>query len=223
MKTPILLSWSSGKDSAWTLYTLQQSDEYEVVGLVTTVNQQFQRVAMHAVRLDLLQAQAQAAGLPLEIIELPWPCSNKDYESRMQAFIETVRQRGIRHMAFGDLFLEEVRAYREKQLTGTGILPLFPIWGESTHALSGQMVAAGLRAVLTCVDPRQLDAGFAGRVYDQTLLDALPETVDPCGEKGEFHSFAYAGPMFKYPIPVKAGDVLERDGFVFADLLLDPA
>lgn len=218
MKKPVLLSWSSGKDSAWTLYTLQQSEEFEVVGLVTTVNQTFERVAMHAVRLELLRAQADAAGLPLDIIELPWPCSNEEYEARMTAFVETVKARRIEYMAFGDLFLEDVRDYRIKQLTGTGIEPVFPIWGESTDLLAARMVDAGLRAVLTCVDPKVLPAAFAGQTFDHALLDALPEGVDPCGERGEFHSFACCGPMFRHAIDVEVGEVVERDGFIFADL-----
>lgn len=220
MKKPILLSWSSGKDSAWALYMLQQSEEFEVVGLVTTVNQEFQRVAMHAVRLELLRVQANAVNLPLDIIELPWPCSNEEYESRMTAFIETVQARGIQHMAFGDLFLEDVRDYRIKQLAGTGIEPVFPIWGKPTGQLSQTMVEAGLRAVLTCVDPKVLPVSFAGRIFDQALLDDLPDGIDPCGEKGEFHSFAISGPMFTSNIDVIAGEIVERDGFIFADLKL---
>ncbi len=219
MKTPILLSWSSGKDSAWTLYQLQQSEIYEVAGLVTTVNQAFERVAMHAVRIALLRAQADAAGLPLHIIELPWPCSNEEYEQRMAAFIAKVREMGIGHMAFGDLFLEDVRQYREQQLAGTGITPVFPLWGQPTSELAQSMVAAGLQAVLTCVDPGQLAQEFVGRDFDAGLLDDLPAAVDPCGENGEFHSFVFAGPMFQHAIPLRKGQVVERDGFVFADLL----
>lgn len=219
MKIPILLSWSSGKDSAWTLYQLQQSEVYEVVGLVTTVNETFGRVAMHAVRLALLNRQAEAACLPLHVIDLPWPCSNEEYERRMVAFIQKVKAMGVAHMAFGDLFLEDVRDYRIRQLEGTGITPVFPIWGLPTEALSRQMVQAGLKAVLTCVDPRVLSPDFAGRTFDAELLEDLPADIDPCGEKGEFHSFAYAGPMFTAPLRIKAGEVVERDGFVFADLL----
>lgn len=219
MKKPILLSWSSGKDSAWALYQLQQSTDYVVVGLVTTINQEFERVAMHAVRLQLLHMQAEAAGLPLHTIRLPWPCSNEAYEVRMSAFIGKVKSMGIEHMAFGDLFLEDVRAYREKQLADTGITPVFPIWGIPTDTLAQKMVAAGLKAVLTCVDPTQLAPGFAGRVYDARLLAELPATVDACGERGEFHSFAFAGPMFNHSIDIQVGETVERDGFVFADLL----
>ena len=186
---------------------------------MTTVNQAFERVAMHAVRVALLKQQAEAAGLPLHIIELPWPCSNEEYESRMAAFIEEVKVMGVSHMAFGDLFLEDVRDYRIQQLDGTGITPVFPIWGIPTDRLALEMVDAGLRAVLTCVDPKVLSPGFAGREFNQALLDDLPADIDRCGEKGEFHSFAFAGPMFKKEIKVTAGEVVERDGFVFADLL----
>lgn len=220
MPKPILLSWSSGKDSAWTLYQLQQSPDYEVVGLVTTINRQFQRVAMHAVRMELLQAQAVAAGLPLRIIELPWPCSNADYEAIMGGFVREAVADGVECMAFGDLFLEDIRAYREKQLAGTGLQPVFPIWGMPTKQLARDMVNAGLRATVTCVDPQQAPAALAGQVFDADFLDALPEGVDPCGENGEFHSFAWAGPMFIRPLEVRTGEVVERDGFVFADLSL---
>ncbi|MDX1496881.1 MAG: hypothetical protein R3352_04945 [Salinisphaeraceae bacterium] len=219
MPKPTLLSWSSGKDSAWALYQLQQSDEYDLRGLVTTVNQQYQRVAMHAVRLELLQRQADAAGLPLTVLELPWPCSNADYEAIMSGFVKQAVAQGIECMAFGDLFLEDVRDYRLKNLQGTGLEAVFPIWGIPTDRLAGEMVDAGLRATITCVDPKQAPAELAGQVFDQAFLDQLPPGVDPCGENGEFHSYAWAGPMFDAPIAVKTGEVVERDGFVFADLL----
>lgn len=215
------LSWSSGKDSAWTLYMLRVRGDVEVVGLLTTLNREAARVAMHAVREELLDAQAEAAGLPLVKVFLPHPCSNEVYEEAMRGAIAQARDAGITHMAFGDLFLEDVRRYRERMLTGTGIEPLFPLWGEPTGQLAERMVAAGLRAHVTCVDPAQLSAAFAGRTFDEWLLKDLPEQVDPCGERGEFHTFAHAGPMFDQPIPIVPGEVVTRDGFVFADILPD--
>ncbi len=217
-KPRLLLSWSSGKDSAWTLHRLRLHDAFDIVGLVTTVNEAFDRVAMHGVRAELLAAQAAAAGVPLWRVDLPWPCPNAEYEARMRALIERARAAGITHMAFGDLFLEDIRAYRERQLADTGITPLFPLWGADTAQLAREMLAGGLRATLTCVDPKQLPAHFAGRAFDDTLLAELPPGIDPCGERGEFHSFCHAGPMFRHPIPVILGEVVERDGFVFADL-----
>ncbi len=217
-KPRLLLSWSSGKDSAWTLHRLRQSDAYEIVGLVTTLNEAFDRVAMHGVRAELLAAQATAAGLPLWRVDLPWPCANEEYETRMRALIDRARAAQVTHMAFGDLFLEEVRAYRLKMLAGTGITPVFPLWGLDTTQLARDMLAGGLRATLTCVDPKQLEARFAGRDFDAALLAELPPGVDPCGERGEFHSFCHAGPMFAQPVGIATGEVVERDGFVFADL-----
>ncbi len=216
----ILLSWSSGKDSAWALHVLQRSGEYEVAGLLTTFNQAANRVAMHAVRRELVEAQAEAAGIPLWPVELPWPCANADYESAMRAACSRAVAAGIEGVAFGDLFLEDVRAYREKQMQDTGLQPLFPIWGLPTGELAREMIAAGLRAKLTCIDPKALDAAYAGREFDQQLLADFPAAVDPCGERGEFHSFAYAGPMFAHELEVALGEIVTRDGFVFADLLL---
>lgn len=220
MKT--LLSWSSGKDSAWALHVLRSSEGIEVAGLFTTVNEQFDRVAMHAVRRDLLAAQARAAGLPLYVVPIPNPCPNAVYEERMRAFIGEARGRGIEAMAFGDLFLEDIRRYRERNLEGTGIRPLFPIWQRDTRALAAEMIAAGLRARVACLDPRRLPAACAGREFDEAFLADLPDSVDPCGENGEFHTFAYAGPMFGPPVPVCCEGTVERDGFVFADLVLAP-
>lgn len=217
--TRALVSWSSGKDSAWTLHRLRQDTRYEVAGLFCTVNRAFGRVAMHGVRITLLRAQAARLGLPLEVIELPFPCSNAAYERIMGAFVEKARGQGIGAFAFGDLFLEDVRAYRERQLEGSGIAPVFPLWGEPTGALAQEMIAAGLRAVLTCVDPRQAPAALAGRAFDAALLAELPEGVDPCGERGEFHSFVWDGPMFSAPVSVEPGEVVERDGFLYADLV----
>lgn len=214
-----LLAWSSGKDSAWSLHVLRAAGEVEVVGLLTTVNQAFERVAMHAVRVELLRRQAEAAGLPLWIVNIPWPCSNAQYEAAMDEALGRARREGIEAVAFGDLFLEDIRRYREERMRGTGLQPLFPIWGIPTDVLARRMVDAGLRARLTCVDPRQLAPAFAGRDFDETLLGDLPPSVDPCGERGEFHTFAYAGPMFAHPVAIETGEVVERDGFVFADLL----
>ncbi len=218
-KPKLLLSWSSGKDSAWTLHVLRQQDQYEIVGLVTTVNENFARVAMHGVREELLAAQAAAADAPLWCVPLPHPCPNAEYEQRMRVLIERAVAAGVTHMAFGNLFLEDIRAYRIKQLAGTGIAPVFPIWGLDTKRLARQMVRAGLRAKLSCVDPKRLAREFAGRAFDETLIEQLPPEVDPCGENGEFHSFCHAGPMFAEPVAVQVGEVVERDGFVFADLL----
>jgi uncharacterized protein (TIGR00290 family) len=219
----VLLSWSSGKDGAWALYVLRQQADLEVVGLLTTFNEAADRVAMHAVRRELVEAQAAAAGLPLWPVWLPWPCSNEVYEARMREAIARALDERITHMAFGDLFLQDVRAYRERQLAGTGIEPLFPLWGtpQDTPRLARQMLAAGLEAVLTCVDPKQLDPRFIGGCFDANLLAELPPTVDPCGEKGEFHTFCSAGPMFSRSIPVKCGESSLRDGFWFVDLLTD--
>jgi uncharacterized protein (TIGR00290 family) len=216
----ILVSWSTGKDSAWMLHVLNQQHPGAVAGLLTTTNEAFDRVAMHAVRRELLQAQADAAGLPLHVIPLPWPCPNDQYETIMRQAVAGFVGGGFTHVAFGDLFLEDVRQYRESRLAGSGLAPLFPLWKtKSTAALAGEMIAGGLRARLTCIDPRKLDRAFAGRLFEQSLLDDLPAGIDPCGENGEFHSFAFAGPMFKRPIHTRLGDIVERDGFVFADVL----
>ncbi|HEX7513883.1 MAG TPA: ATP-binding protein [Candidatus Methylomirabilis sp.] len=215
-----LLAWSSGKDSAWALHALRRAD-VPVVGLLTTINQAFDRVAMHAVRRSLLDAQARSIGIPLWPVPLPWPCSNEDYERIMADVCRQAKAEGIECVAFGDLFLPEVRAYRERQLAGTDLTPLFPLWELPTGALAREMLAGGLQARITCVDPKVLPPTFAGREFDQALLADLPAGVDPCGEKGEFHTFAYGGPMFREPIPISSGEVVERDGFVFADLLLN--
>jgi uncharacterized protein (TIGR00290 family) len=217
----ILVSWSTGKDSAWMLHTLNQEYPGAAAGLLTTTNQAFDRVAMHAVRRELVEAQADAAGLPLHVVPLPWPCSNAQYEAIMTAAVEGFVAAGFTHVAFGDLFLEDVRRYREERLAGTGLEPLFPIWKtKPTRDLAHDMIEAGLKARLTCVDPRKLDRRFAGQDFGRALLAELPQEVDPCGENGEFHSFAYAGPMFKKAIMLEAGDIVDRDGFVFADLKL---
>jgi uncharacterized protein (TIGR00290 family) len=215
----ILLSWSSGKDSAWTLHVLRQQSEYEIAGLLTTFNQEADRVAMHGVRRSLVEQQAAAAGLPLWSIPLPWPCSNEQYEGLMTKACAKAVAEGMEAIAFGDLFLEDVRAYRAKQMAGTGLEPLFPVWGEPTDRLAHEMVASGLKAILTCVDTSKLEADFAGRRFDADLLAELPTGIDPCGENGEFHSFVYAGPMFNSAIDVIAGETVVRDKFAFADLI----
>ncbi len=214
----VLVSWSSGKDSAWMLHVLKRIPSIEVGGLLTTMNEQFDRVAMHAVRRTLLEAQADAAGVPLRTVPLPWPCTNDEYEARMRAAGSEAVADGFTHVAFGDLFLEDVRRYREERLAGTGLAPLFPIWGIPTGELAAQMVDNGLRSVLTCVNPKHLDRSFAGRQFDRALLNDLPAGVDKCGERGEFHSFAWDGPMFAHPVSIEVGEVVDRDGFVFADL-----
>jgi uncharacterized protein (TIGR00290 family) len=215
----IALSWSSGKDSAWSLHLLRRDPEIEIVSLITTINEAFDRVAMHSVRRQLLERQAEAAGLPLWVIPLPWPCTNDEYESRMRRVCARAVGEDIQAIAFGDLFLADIRAYRERQLEGTGLDPMFPVWQIPTAELARDMIAAGLRAKITCIDPNRLSPDFAGRDFDAQFLADLPRDVDPCGENGEFHSFVYQGPMFHHPIPVRAGDVVERDGFVFADLM----
>ena len=215
-----LVSWSSGKDSAWMIHVLRQQPDIELAGVLTTVNEVYQRVAMHAVRVELLQAQADALGLPLWQIPIPSPCPNEVYERVMAAAVARAVGEGFTHMAFGDLFLDDIRRYREDKLAGTGLTPIFPLFGADTPKLAREMVAAGLKARLTCVNPKVLDRTFAGRDFDTSLLDELPAGVDPCGERGEFHSFAYAGPMFSKPIAIKSGEVVERDGFVFADVQL---
>jgi uncharacterized protein (TIGR00290 family) len=215
----VLLSWSSGKDSAWTLGRLLQDPELQVAGLLTTINESADRVAMHAVRRSLLEAQAEAVGLPLWTIPLPAPCSNSEYERTMDGVCRRAVNEGIEAIAFGDLFLTDVRQYRERQLEGTGLEPLFPVWGIPTAALASEMIAAGLRAKITCVDPRKLGREFAGREFDASFLADLPADADPCGENGEFHSFVYSAPAFRAPLAVRLGEVVERDGFVFADVL----
>jgi uncharacterized protein (TIGR00290 family) len=213
------LAWSSGKDSAWSLHIARSRGDLNIVGLLTTVNRTHSRVAMHAVRESLLESQAIAAGLPLISVPIPSPCSNQEYESAMAAAMDRAKSGGVTHMIFGDLFLEDVRRYREENLAKCGMTPIFPLWGIPTPQLASEMLAGGLRSFLTCIDPRKLDKSFAGREWSSSLLADLPATVDPCGENGEFHTFACAGPMFRAPIPVRSGEIVERDGFVFADLL----
>jgi uncharacterized protein (TIGR00290 family) len=215
----VLLSWSSGKDCAWALHLLQQQAGIEIVGLLTTLNTEFDRVAMHGTRRAILEAQAAAAQLPLWIIPLPWPCSNEIYEERMAEACTRAIRENIDAIAFGDLFLRDVRAYRETQLKPTGLEPLFPLWEIPTDTLARDMIAGGLRAKIVCVDSRQLDPEFAGRDFDTSLLNELPASVDPCGERGEFHSCAYEGPMFTHSIALESGTIVNRDGFIYADFL----
>ncbi len=219
IKKRVLLSWSSGKDSAWALHRLRQREDVELVALLTTFNNAMDRVAMHAVRRTLVRTQAERAGLPLWEVELPWPCSNEQYEAQMAEACGRALDAGVEQMAFGDLFLRDVREYRERQLAGTGLEPVFPLWDLPTRALAEEMVEAGVKARLTCVDPRKLGREFAGRDFNQKLLAELPAEVDPCGENGEFHSFVYASPAFSSPIAITGGEIVERDGFVFADVL----
>ena len=220
----VVVSWSGGKDSAWTLYRLrQQPDKYTVIGLLTTINQRFNRIAMHGVRRELLEAQAQAAGLPLWVIPLPSPCTNEHYERRMSNALHFLKRLGIDAIAFGDLHLQDIRQYREAQFKKCGLEFLFPVWGMPTCELAEEMLRSGLRARLSCVDPRAVPADWAGRDYDEKLLTDLPASADPCAENGEFHTFVYSGPMFRTSIPIVNGETVQRDGFVFRDLLSVPA
>lgn len=216
---PTLLSWSSGKDSAFALGELRRDPSVDVRGLLTTVNATDERVAMHAVRRSLLAAQARAVGLPLLEVEIPSPCSNEQYEAAMRDALAGPLAQGVRSIAFGDLFLEDIRAYREAKNRAVGIDSLFPLWGRDTAELARAMVDGGQRAFLTCVDPEQLDRSFVGRAYDHAFLDELPGGVDPCGENGEFHTFVWNSPEFAAPIDVEVGAIVERDGFVFADVV----
>jgi uncharacterized protein (TIGR00290 family) len=218
--TKCLISWSSGKDSAWMVHVLRQRGDVQPAGLLTTINEAAERVAMHAVRVDVLQAQADALGLPLWRVSIPSPCPNEVYERAMGAAVARAVADGFTHVAFGDLFLEDVRRYREERLAGTGLTPLFPLFGADTAALAREMIAGGLRARITSLDPRVIDRSLAGRDFDGALLAELPPAVDPCGERGEFHTCAYAGPMFNHPVPVETGITVERDGYVFTDLTL---
>ena len=213
------LSWSSGKDSVWALHLLSQKRNLRVVGLLTTFNSAADRVAMHAVRRCLVEAQAERVGVPLWPVELPWPCSNAEYEEIMSSVSRRARSEGIEAVAFGDLFLTDIRAYRERQLEGTGLEPLFPVWDIPTDRLAREMIATGLKAKITCVDLAQLDRSFAGRDFDLSFLEDLPEPIDPCGENGEFHTSVYDSPVFSDAIDVEPGEIAERDGFLFADVL----
>lgn len=216
----ILVSWSTGKDSAWMLHVLRAEGMGTPAALLTSVNEAADRVSMHGVRTDVLRAQADAAGLPLIVVPLPYPCSNEIYEERMAATVRAVVADGFTHVAFGDLFLEDVRRYREDRLAGSGLTPIFPLWGRSTAALSQQLIQGGLEATVTCVNPQLVPRALAGRAYDARLLEELPADADPCGERGEFHTCATAGPMFSHRVRVEVGETVVRDGFVFTDLTL---
>lgn len=216
----VVVSWSGGKDSAWTLHTLrQQSEKYIVLGLLTTINQTFNRIAMHGVRRELLEEQARAAGLPLWVVPLPSPSTNEHYERRMKNALYFLKRLGIDALAFGDLYLQDIRQYRETQFGKCGLELLFPIWGVPTRQLAKEILRSGIKARLSCVDPRAVPASWAGREYDEKLLADLPPSADPCAENGEFHTFVYSGPMFRTPIPIANGEIVERDGFVFCDLV----
>jgi uncharacterized protein (TIGR00290 family) len=219
--TRVLLSWSSGKDCAWALHVLRLRPDLQVVGLLTTFNESANRVAMHAVRRELVEAQAEAAGVSLWPVMLPWPCSNEQYEAIMRDVIARAKAEGVEQIAFGDLFLEDVRDYRIRMMQGTGIEPVFPVWSSPEHTLelARKMMRQGVRAVITCVDPTQISEKFAGRDFDELLLADLPAGADPCGERGEFHTFCYDGPMFRREIPVRVGEPVTRDGFAFRDLM----
>ena len=220
----ILASWSSGKDSAWMVHALRQRGDVEIGALLTTINEPAQRVAMHAVRVDVVQAQAAALGLPLWLVPIPSPCPNEVYENAMRGAVARAVGEGFTHAAFGDLFLGDIRRYREERLAGSGLAPLFPLFGTvaDTPALARRMIAAGLRARITCLDPKVMDRRFAGREFDAALLEELPPSIDPCAERGEFHTCAYDGPMFNHSIAVETGVTIERDGYVFTDLCITP-
>jgi uncharacterized protein (TIGR00290 family) len=213
------MSWSSGKDSTLALHLARSDGTLDVVGLLTTVNSTADRVAMHAVRRSLLEAQAEALGVPLHVVDLPWPCPNGTYEALMSATVSAAADAGIERIVFGDIFLVDIREYRETMLEGTGLSPVFPLWHRQTDELAAEMIASGIRAVVTCVDPNRAPRGLAGRWFDADLVRALPEGVDPCGENGEFHTFVVDGPGFAHPLDVAIGEVVERDGFVFADIV----
>jgi len=218
-KPKALVSWSSGKDSAFAVHEMRKQDNIEIVGLLSTVTETHERVAMHGVRVALLKRQAEELGLPLYQVAIPSPCPNQTYERRMAEAIERAQRAQVTHIVFGDLFLEDVRRYRETMLAQTGIQPLFPLWQRPTRELAQAMITSGLKAVITCVDPQQLSPSFAGMYYDATFLANLPGGVDPCGERGEFHTFVCAGPMLRHPIEIDIGETVERDGFIFADVL----
>jgi uncharacterized protein (TIGR00290 family) len=218
-RSKALVAWSSGKDSAWALHEVRRAGDFEIIGALTTVTEAFGRVSMHGVREELLRTQLDSAGLLPIVVYIPFPCSNEVYEQKMAAALDDARASGVTHMIFGDLFLSDVRAYRERHLAGTGITPIFPVWGRETAALAREMIESGVEARLSTVDLKKLPASFAGRRFDGGLLAALPAGIDPCGENGEFHSFVSAGPMLAHDIAVKVGATVERDGFAYADLL----
>jgi len=218
MKKPVLVSWSGGKDSALALHSLRASEDFEPAGLLTTINEDHDRVSIHGVRRELLERQAESIGLPLYKVLIPGDCPNAVYEERLAAVLQEIRAQGIHHVAFGDLFLEDIRCYREKQMAALGLEPVFPLWGLDTAKLARLFLSLGFQAVLVCVDSEQLDPSFVGRSFDKELLRDLPPEVDPCGENGEFHTFVHAGPIFREPIGIKLGRVEERGRFWFRDV-----
>lgn len=217
-KSKVLISWSTGKDSAYALHQIRQIDSYEVVGLLSTITEEYDRVSMHATRHELLKKQAEQTGLPIYPVFIPAACSNEIYEARMQATLDNAIKQGITHIVFGDLFLEDIRKYRELKLATTTITPLFPLWKKETTILAKEMLSSGIKAVITCVDTAKLHSSFAGRQFDEQLLSDLPSGVDPCGEYGEFHTFVYDGPMFRQPISITTGEMVNRDGYTFCDI-----
>ncbi len=219
VRTPVVFSWSAGKDSAFGLWTLLRDPDLEVRALLTTLTEGYNRVSMSGVRHELLDRQAETIGLPVIKVWIPPQCVNEVYEHRMASTLDSVEFQGIEHVAFADLFLEDIRAYREERLARVGKHGLFPIWGQDTAMLARQMIASGFRAVVVCVDPRTLDPAFAGRDFDEDFLADLPEGVDPCGENGEFHTFVHQGPLFRAPIPYRTGEIVTRDGFVYCDVV----
>jgi uncharacterized protein (TIGR00290 family) len=219
--TPVLFCWSGGKDSALALHALQQRADVRVIGLLTTVTDEYDRISMHGVRATLLEAQARATGVPLRVARIPRDCPNDRYEAVTRDAFAAYAAEGGEHVAFGDLFLADVRAYRERLLAPLPLAPTFPLWGEDTRALAYRFIELGFRAVLVCVDPRQIDPAFCGREYDESLLAELPTTADPCGENGEFHTFVYDGPIFHEPVAIRRGEIVERSGFWFCDLAPD--
>ncbi|MHC4660611.1 MAG: Dph6-related ATP pyrophosphatase [Planctomycetota bacterium] len=221
MKNKAIIAWSSGKDAAWALYVARQSGDFEITGILTTVTEDYGRVSMHGVREALLNAQAKSLSLPVYRVGILAECSNEDYENAMGNVMETVKADGVTHVIFGDLFLEGIREYREKKLAQVDMKAVFPLWERDTKELAREMIEEGLRAVITCLDPSQMPRELAGHEYNVELLERLPPEVDPCGENGEFHTFVFDGPMFEFPIGIQTGETVERDGFVFTDVLLE--
>lgn len=217
-KNKLLISWSTGKDSAYALHKVRESSEYEVVGLISTVTEEYDRVSMHSTRHALLKNQAEQMGLPLNIVSIPAVCSNEIYEAQMRILMDKAIKQGVTHVVFGDLYLEDIRRYRESMLSAINIKPLFPLWQKDTRLLAEEMIDSGMKAIITCIDSKKLDQSFAGRQFDKAFLNDLPRDIDPCGENGEFHTFVYDGPMFSKPIPVTVGAIVKRDGFIFADV-----
>ncbi|HUN62947.1 MAG TPA: hypothetical protein VMU53_13195 [Candidatus Sulfotelmatobacter sp.] len=219
MAIPVVFSWSGGKDSAMALQVVQREAKYEVVSLLTTVTEGYERISMHGVRNELLRRQAEAIGLPVEEVRIPPQCPNSVYEARMAETVSGFRENGVQHFAFGDIFLQDLRAYREQKLMQANMTALFPIWKVDTRELAERFMREGFRAIAACIDPRRLDRSFAGRELDASFFRDLPANVDPCGENGEFHTFVFDGPIFRKAIPVRTGEVVERDNFVFCDLV----